>query len=122
MHALAHPLGAHYNLHHGLTNAVLLPYVMLANREVIEARMPLLGRVLNLVKADFGGVLEWVLLLRRRLAIPHSLGALGVDEGMAQVIAAQATRDPCAATNPRPLSAEDYAAILMRAIRGELSV
>ena len=48
VHAIAHPVGAHFNTHHGLTNAVLLPYVMVHNRAAIEARLAIIARVLNL--------------------------------------------------------------------------
>ncbi len=64
VHALAHPLGARHHLHHGLLNAVLLPYVLLANRPAIEADAARLARYLELDEASFDGLLAWILELR----------------------------------------------------------
>ena len=84
VHALAHPLGARHHLHHGLLNAVLLPYVLLANRPAIEADAARLARYLELDEASFDGLLAWILELRARIGIPANLAALGLDGEDAQ--------------------------------------
>ena len=120
IHSVSHPVGARYDTHHGMTNGVMFPYVMLANREVIAAKMPLLARVLGLPGQDFDGVLDWILALRRELGVPHTLAELGVAETDADAIAADAVKDPTAGSNPRPLSEAEFKALTLAAIRGDL--
>ena len=72
MHALAHPLGALYDAHHGLLNAILMPYVLRANQSVIASRIGLLARYLELPDPSFDSFLDWVLEMRG-LGIPHTL-------------------------------------------------
>ena len=79
MHALAHTLGALYDAHHGLLNAILMPYVLKANRHAIEERITRLARYLELEDASFDGFLAWVLSFRERLNIPHSLADIDID-------------------------------------------
>jgi alcohol dehydrogenase class IV len=120
VHAIAHPVGSHFDTHHGLTNAVLLPYVMVRNRNAIEQRMELLARVLDLPQPGYAGVLEWVLALRQQLGIPHTLGAIGVDTRNAELIGAEALADPSSGGNPVPLDAAAYARIFRAAVIGDL--
>lgn len=121
VHALAHPIGALYNTHHGLANAILLPYVMVANKPAIASRMQKLGRTLNLENPDFDGVLHWVLQLRERLDIPHTLREAGVPAEDAVEVGRMAQRDPCAGSNPICFSAEQYAEIFSKALVGDMS-
>ncbi|MFN7193232.1 MAG: iron-containing alcohol dehydrogenase, partial [Rhodospirillales bacterium] len=120
VHALAHPIGALYDTHHGLTNAVLLPYVMVHNRAAIAARMGLLARVLDLPNPGFDAVLAWTLDFRAALKIPHTLKEIGVDDARAAEIGAMAEKDPSAGGNPCPLDATDYAEIYRAAIAGKI--
>ena len=120
VHALAHPIGAVYDTHHGLTNAVLLPYVMQANRAAIEDAMLRLGRVLGLDNPGYDAVFQWVLSFRERLDIPHSLADIGVPGERAGDIGEMAARDPSAGGNPIPLSPADYARIFTSAVEGRL--
>lgn len=120
MHALAHPLGALYDKHHGLLNAILMPYVLAANRSAIEEPMSRLSRYLALPSAGFSGVLEWVLFLRRDFDIPHTLAEIGIGDEDADRVAQMAAADPSAQSNPLPFSVDDYRGIFLRACRGEL--
>lgn len=120
VHAVAHAVGALYDTHHGLTNAVLLPYVMRHNRPAIEERMVVLGRMLGLADASFDGVLAWVLELRARLGIPHTLAGIGVPDGRAAEIGRLAARDPSAGGNPVPVDAAALEAVLRDAVAGRL--
>ena len=119
MHALAHPLGALYDAHHGTLNAILMPYVLLANRPAIETRIAHLARNLA-VAADFEGFVEWVLALRKRIGIPNDLAQIGIDEARVDEIGEMAVADPCAATNPIRFDAAVYGDIATRAVRGIL--
>src|SRR5690606_29899984 len=114
MHALAHSIGGLLDSHHGLTIAVVMPYVLRANRTAIAPAMERLGRVLDLPEPGFEGVLSWILELRRTLQIPETLEALGVREEHVAVLAPRAAVDPSAATNPLPLDEAAYAGLLRR--------
>jgi alcohol dehydrogenase class IV len=119
MHALAHPLGAVYGVHHGLLNAVLMPYVVAANMPAIEADVAYLARCLGLGDAA-SDLLAWIGALRREVGIPNSLAEVGVPLSEVARIAQMAVEDPSAETNPIAFSAADYAAILERALAGDL--
>ena len=121
VHALAHPLGALYDKHHGLLNAILLPYVMVRNRAEIADKMEILSRTLNLNNTGFDAVLEWVLKIRQDLEIPHSLNDIGLSDTDAAKIGQMAVCDPSAGGNPVTLTAEDYTAIFLNALTGQLS-
>ncbi|SDI10289.1 hypothetical protein SAMN05216603_12145 [Pseudomonas benzenivorans] len=120
MHALAHPLGALYDAHHGLLNAVLMPYVLQANQSGIGPQMERLARYLNLAKPGFAGVLDWVLQLRSEIGIPHSLSEIGIDDTRIDQVGLMAEADPSAGTNPVGFSASEYSQLFGRALRGQL--
>ena len=120
MHSLSHPCGAVLDTHHGLTNAVVMPYVLDFNRPAIEEKMAALARYLDLPGPSFAAVLDWVLALRERIGIPHTLKDIGVDEPYARSLAPMAAADPSTPTNPVPLDAENLEALYLRAIDGVL--
>ncbi|WP_110970471.1 iron-containing alcohol dehydrogenase [Pseudomonas huaxiensis] len=121
VHALAHPLGARHHLHHGLLNAVLLPYVLLANRSAIESDAARLARYLELDDASFDGLLPWVLELRGRVGIPDTLAELGLTGEDAALIGELALADISSSeTNALPLTAADYSRIYRNAVVGKL--
>lgn len=120
VHALAHPIGAVFDTHHGLANAVLLPYVLVRNRPAIAERLAAAARYLGLADADFDGFLAWVLQLRAGLGIPHTLAEIGVGADAAADIGRMAKADPSDGGNPLPLSADDYRAIFLAAQQGRL--
>ncbi len=107
MHALSHPIGALFNTHHGMTNAVLMPYVLAANRRAIE---PTIGRLAAYVgiAGGFEGFLTHILQLRDALDVPETLVDLGVDPAAVSEVAAAAVVDPSAAGNPVNVD-RDYA-------------
>ena len=122
VHALSHPIGGATGLHHGTANAIFLPYVMVHNRAVIEAKMERLARFLQLPKPGFDGVLDWMLELRRDLDLPHTLeGVEGFDEAMAKKLAPLAAKDPSLATNPKPCSLEELESVFIKSLRGDLA-
>ena len=120
MHSLSHPCGSVLDTHHGLTNAVVMPYVLAFNRPAIEDKLELLSRVLALRRTGHATVLEWILDLRERLAIPHTLAALGVSEDHVATLAPMAAEDPSSPTNPLALDAATCAQLYHNAIRGTL--
>jgi len=121
MHSLSHPCGAVLNTHHGLTNAVVMPYVLQFNRRVIDDKMTILGRYLGLSKPSFQSVVDWVLALREQIGIPHTLGDIGVGHEHVERLAAMAEVDPSSATNPLPLIASELETLYANCIDGNLS-
>jgi alcohol dehydrogenase class IV len=121
MHALSHPIGALLGTHHGLTNAVLMPYMLAFNRSAIEARLARLAGYIGLEDASFEGFLAWIVELRRRLGIAHTLPELGVSPGDVERIATMAEADPSAGGNPLPFDAAAARAVLEAAMAGRLS-
>ena len=117
MHALAHPLGAYHNAHHGLLNAILMPYVLQANRSVIEAPLASLARHLE-VGSTYEDFLAWVLALRDEVGIPHRLTEAISETVDVPAIARAAILDPSAATNPIQFKAMDYERVLWAAMSG----
>lgn len=122
MHALAHPLGALYDAHHGMLNAILMPYVLLRNREAIADRIGRLSAYLGLKNPSFDSFLQWVLSLREGLSIPNDLTALGIDTAQMELVGAMAAEDPSADGNPIALSAGDYSELFGRAVNGNLDI
>ena len=120
MHALAHPLGALYDAHHGTLNAILMPYVLRANSTAIESISVRLARYLELPGYSLDGVIEWVLKLRSELGIPHTLAEIGISGERAEEIGVMAFNDPSAGTNPIPFTAQQYTHILQNAVHGSL--
>ena len=120
MHALAHPLGALYDAHHGTLNAILMPYVLKANRSAIEEKIDRLNRYLGLAKGGFDGFLDWVIELRAQLGIPHTLAAINIDDHDSETVGRMAVADPSAGGNPINLRSEDYRRIFQDAVTGQL--
>ncbi|MDJ1159357.1 iron-containing alcohol dehydrogenase [Chelatococcus sp. SYSU_G07232] len=119
VHSLSHPVGALYGTHHGMTNAVFMPYVLAFNRPAIEERIVRLAAYCGL-EPSFDAFLQWVLDLRRDIGVPHTLAGLGVDGAKAALIAGMAIADPTAGGNPVPLTGEGAAAIFEAALAGRL--
>jgi alcohol dehydrogenase class IV len=119
VHAIAQTLGALYDQHHGLLNAILLPYVLQANQSVLGRQMDELAIALALPRPGFAGVMDWLLAVREQIGIPHTLSALGIDEREAALVGRMSVADGCSHTNPIRHSAETYAQIFARAVRGD---
>lgn len=120
MHALAHSLGALYDSHHGLLNAVLMPYIVKANRCMIETRIERLSRYLELDDSSFDGFVNWIVALRAELGIPHSLAEIGIDTAQIEKIGQMAVNDLAAGGNPIQFTEQQYSDICLAAINGEL--
>jgi hypothetical protein len=119
MHALAHPLGAIYDAHHGMLNAILMPYVLKANYSEINTRIARLARYLDL-DPDFDAFLNWILSMRKEIGIHHALSAIIPEDSRLAEIGEMAVVDPSAGTNPILHDAATYAGIARNAYNGEL--
>lgn len=119
MHALAHSLGGLYGAHHGMLNAVLMPYVLAANGKAIQQDAAWLAGALGLERS-LDGLLVWVHALRKDVGVPETLQDLGIDAAHAETVGKMAVADPSAGGNPIPLDPEQYAHIFTCAIDGIL--
>ena len=120
IHSLSHPVGAIYNAHHGETNGVVMPYVLIFNRPAIEERLTRLARYLGLANPGFQAVLDWVLALRKEIGIPDTLADLGVKETDLDRLVPMAVDDPSTGGNPRPVNHAEMRQMFIKAIRGDL--
>ena len=120
VHALAHPLGALYDKHHGLLNAILLPYVLQYNKPAIEDKLTHIARVLELEDVSFEGFLRRILQLRESLHIPDDLQTIGISTEQSKRVGEMAAADPSAAGNPVQLSANQYSSLFKAAVQGNL--
>ena len=119
IHALSHPVGALYDTHHGLTNAVFMPYVLVFNRDAIANKIERLAAYLGLT-ATFDAFLDWVVTLRAEIGVPPTLVGLNVGDEKIDQIAAMAPLDPTAGGNPVPLGAAGARSIFAQALSGKL--
>lgn len=103
IHSLSHPVGAIYNTHHGMTNAVVMPPVLRFNRPAIEGKIGLAAAYLG-ISGGFDGFYDYVLKLREDLGVPDKLSALGVGTDRIDEMAAMAIVDPTAGGNPVELT------------------
>ena len=120
IHSLSHPVGAIYNTHHGLTNAVFMPYVLNRNKEMIEKKIIDLSKYLGLSNPSFDSFLNWVLDLRKSLNIPNTLKELINDDSKFELMSEMAMKDPSTATNPVSLNKNDFFKLYQDSYRGDL--
>ncbi|MCT7374274.1 iron-containing alcohol dehydrogenase [Chelativorans salis] len=115
VHALSHPVGALYNTHHGMTNAVVMPPVLRLNRSAIEARIAKAAAYMD-ISGGFDGFYEFVLSLRSELGVPDKLSALGVGRDRIDEMVGMALVDPTAGGNPVPMTKTNTRALYEESI------
>ena len=120
MHSLSHPCSANLNTHHGLTNAVVMPYVLALQPAGYRRQAGTVGRLSEFGKRLIQAVLDWVLELREAIGIPHTLAKLGVGEEHAGPFSRMAEADPSTPSNPVPVVAADFQRLYLSAIKGQL--
>jgi|TARA_B100000446_G_C10540368_1_gene336747 alcohol dehydrogenase class IV len=120
IHSLSHPVGALYNTHHGLTNAVFMPYVLKKNRNAIEDKLIALSRYIELSNQSFDGFITWILNLRESLQIPHTLKELIHEDTKLEEMSAMALVDPTAGSNPIELNQMDFLKLYKDSFEGVL--
>jgi alcohol dehydrogenase class IV len=121
IHSLSHPIGALYDTHHGMTNAVFMPYVLAFNREAIEERIVRLAAYCG-IRGGFDGFAKAVNKLRKELKVPHTLPGLikglEMDGKRKALIADMAVVDPTAGGNPIKLTKKAALSLLENAMSG----
>ena len=119
IHALSHPVGALYDTHHGMTNAVFMPYVLKFNEAAIADKIARLAGYIGLAPS-FSAFLDWTLALRDELGVPHTLKDFKVDDAKFDAMAKMAPDDPTAGGNPVKLTASAAANLYRRAYEGAI--
>ncbi len=115
MHAMSHPVGAVYNTHHGMTNAVVMPYVLELNRPEIEDRMKWASEYLG-IKDGFDGFMDFIGLMRSGMSVPNKLSELGVGTDRIDELVEKALNDPSCGGNPVELNSKNMRVLFEAAI------
>ncbi|MEX0301274.1 MAG: iron-containing alcohol dehydrogenase [Leisingera sp.] len=115
IHAMSHPVGAHFNTHHGTTNAVCMPSVLEFNAPAIADRFNMAAAYLG-IDGGFDGFRAFVQELNDSLAIPRRLADLGVTPDAIPALARDAATDPSCGGNPIKLNEENLAELFKNAI------
>ena len=120
IHSLSHPVNSQFNVHHGLSNAIFMPYVLTFNKSFIEKRIISICDYLNLDK-NFDSFLNWILDLRKDLKIPHKLSEV-VEESKINIdkLSQMALEDPSTATNPKKMTIDDMKILYEYSLSGKL--
>jgi alcohol dehydrogenase class IV len=122
IHSLSHPIGALYDTHHGMTNAVFMPYVLAFNREAVEEKIERLAAYCG-IKGGFDGFAKRIIKLRKELKVPHALPGLikdlSMDKKRKGLVADMAIVDPTAGGNPVKLTRKAALGLLDQALTGE---
>ena len=121
IHSLSHPVNALNNVHHGLSNAIFMPYVLTFNKDVIEKKIIKICDYLELQDRSFDGFINWVLDLRTKLNMPHKLSEV-IDEKDFQLdrLSKMALEDPSTGGNPKKLSEADMKIMYQHSMSGTL--
>ena len=121
IHSLSHPVNALNNIHHGLSNAIFMPYVLTFNKDVIEKKIIKICQYLELKKNSFDGFLEWLLDFRKKLKIPHKLSEI-LDEKDFDInrLSKMALEDPSTNSNPKKLTEADMKIMYQNSMSGKL--
>jgi len=121
IHSLSHPVNSVYNIHHGLSNAIFMPYVLTFNKKEIEKKIIKLSEYLELKEKSFNCFLEWILDLRKDLKIPHKLSEVAnVTLEEIDKLSLMALEDPSTPGNPKKLTLEDMKMLYKNSLEGKL--
>ena len=121
IHSLSHPVNAINNVHHGLSNAIFMPYVLTFNKEMIEKKIIKICEYLELKEKSFKGFIDWILDLRKQLAMPHKLSEV-INEKDFDIdrLSKMALEDPSTSTNPKKMSIDDMKILYEHSMSGKL--
>jgi len=121
IHSLSHPVNALNNIHHGLSNAIFMPYVLTFNKDVIEEKIIKICKYLELKNQSFDGFIQWVLEFREKLDMPHKLSDVIKEENFdIQRLSKMALEDPSTSSNPKKLTVDDMKIMYQHSMSGKL--
>ena len=121
IHSLSHPINAVHNIHHGLSNAIFMPYVLTFNKGVIEKKIMKICEYIELENKSFNHFIDWLLKLRKDLQIPHKLSEV-INENNFDIekLSKMALEDPSTNGNPKKLTIEDMKLMYKQSMSGQL--
>ena len=121
IHSLSHPINAINNIHHGLSNAIFMPYVLVYNKKVIEKKIINICNYIDLKKKTFDGFINWILFLRKKLGMPHKLSEVLKKENFnINTLSKMAMADPSTLSNPKKLTLNDMKKMYQNSFFGKL--
>ena len=121
IHSLSHPVNSIYNVHHGLSNAIFMPYVLTFNKKEIENKIIKISKYLDLKKKTFDAFLDWIINLRKELNIPHKLSdVVEIKTEDLDKLSKMALEDPSTLGNPKKLKLKDMKTMYQHSVEGKL--
>ena len=119
-HSLAHALSTVCDLHHGLANGICIPYAMAFNANAVPERMAELAQVVGATPWNGVGFVTWLTQLKEAVGIPRTLMDVGVRMDQIPRLVEIAVADGCHQNNPKPVTDEDFRALFVEAITGQM--
>ena len=116
VHSLAHPLSTLVDMHHGLANAIMLPYGLEFNKSVSAPRMVTMAQTIGLKDSSAEGFIQWINDLNKSVNIPSKLGSQNVNAGHVEKLSDLAFKDPCWGCNEKPVTKKEFYDIYMKAL------
>jgi len=121
IHSLSHPVNSLFNVHHGLSNGIFMPYVLTFNRSAIENKISKLSDYLDLKEASFNSFVDWILKLREQIKIPHTISeSTKITDQDIIKMAPMALDDPCTPGNPKKPTLDDMVSMYQHSVEGKL--
>jgi alcohol dehydrogenase len=121
IHSLSHPVNSLFNVHHGLSNGIFMPYVLTFNRSTIENKIAKLSEYLGLKESSFNSFVDWVLDLREKIKIPHTISqSAKITDQDIERMSPMALDDPCTPGNPKKPTLDDMISMYEHSIQGKL--
>ena len=117
VHGMAHPLGAIFDIPHGVANALLLPIVMEFNMPAAIEKYGEIAKAMGVYKQGMTpdeaaqAAVDAVRELAVRVGIPQHLAELGIKEEDLPRLAEAAMADVCTPGNPRDVTYDDILAL-----------
>lgn len=116
VHSLAHPLSTLVDMHHGLANAIMLPYGLEFNKSVSGPRMTTIAIAIGLKDTSPDGLIEWINDLNKKLNIPSKLSTQNVNSSHLEKLAELAINDPCWPSNEKAVTKKDFLDIYTKSL------
>jgi len=121
IHSLSHPVNSLFNVHHGLSNGIFMPYVLTFNRSAIENKIAKLSEYLDLKEDSFNSFVDWVLELREQIKIPHTISdSVEITDQDIEKMSPMALDDPCTPSNPKKTTLDDMISMYEHSVQGKL--
>ena len=121
IHSLSPPVNSVYNVHHGLSNAIFMPYVLTFNKKEIQNKIVKITEYLDLKERTFNAFLNWIMDLRKELDIPHKLSDVAdIKNEDLDKLSMMALEDPSTSGNPKKLELKDMKTMYINSIEGKL--